>query len=141
MSGLITQGMGEKNLIVTRGLGSWIEELIEVIERVVRYPIDRVPFEKKIRVIGDLSLPLKKRVVVLGDLLKKLKSQLEVVGIKDLGELLLILDDEEDEKGIDLVTKLQILDRLHKVLEKALLSKDEKKKKEVLKKIKELILI
>lgn len=140
MSGLITQGYGAKNLIVTRGLGSWIEELIEVIERVVQYPIDRLPFEKMIRVTGDLSRPLKERVVVLGDLVRKLKIPLEVVGIKDLSELLLILDDEDDKKGVDLVTKLQMLDRLHKVLEKALLSKDEKKK-EVLQKIKELILI
>ena len=102
MSGIILQGYGKHNLIITGGYCLWpeVKEIItEVISRVI--PVYREKFKIAFPLRGDLERPFESELEIWGDLIEKFNKLVPIKGKKDLSEIFAILLEKEPEEDLD----------------------------------------
>ena len=122
MSGIITQGYGKNQKIITQGYGGIIHIEVEYISRLIP--------KRRVKVF--------KRISILGDKVFKFQKEIKITGIRDLYELVLALQSEEYSEEEDIFELLYLYSTL-KLEMKFKKEKIDPKTKELLKETKELL--
>lgn len=117
MSGLILSGYGEKNLIITGGLGEVFKVEVREIPPSAAFPFPR--YEVK---VFKLTFP------VTGDKVFKLKETFLITGLRDLELLLIALEEDTPSDEDQLLSLLSIYESLKLRVKWELASEEEKTK-------------